>query len=159
MGWYGGGAKISDLVADANLDLGSFKLICDEIDGKTDADIIDVCQMGISHGALQMAAATVEVLAGGSATTWTDVDCTGTVGTGKCLIFLKTRADSAAQFIDVRGYADPEDEQAPDYYRMDLLTNGIGRCHVFSPDGHIDYKHENVAGDCHIFVEGYIALI
>lgn len=159
MGSYsGGGSKISTLAVDANLDMGTFKLITDEIDGKTDADIIDVCQMGISHGGLQMAAAAVEVLANGMAVAWTDVDCSGTVGSNKCLIFLKVRADAAVQWVDIRGYADQEDMQAPDYYRMNLQVNGIGRCTVFAPDGHIDYMHEDVAGDCHIFVEGFIAL-
>ena len=59
----------------------------------------------------------------------------------------------------MRGPSDQEDMEAPNYYRMILGAGGIARIQVYSPDGHIDYLKETVAGTVDIYVEGYIPMV
>lgn len=122
------------------------------------ADGVNVDTLKLKNGALGTAKPATQILTGGGATAWADINATSVVGANKCFIFLKV-VRSGAGYVDVRGPSDQEDMEAPNYYRMILGAGGIARIQVYSPDGHIDYLKENVAGTVDIYVEGYIPMV
>lgn len=80
--------------------------------------------------------ATVKVLDGGVATSWTGINCQSIVGSGKCLIDAAIIQRDTSTSVYIRGRNDEEDDPPA----MPLVNGGIARRVIASANGYIFYK-------------------